>query len=77
MEIEKEILKLSQPVMKNPYYLHAIMNHEGSSEFGHYYSFIFDRKAKQWYKFNDHKVTKVEEAEVLSESYGDNKSSQR
>ena len=64
-------MKLSQPSRNNPYYLHAIMNHEGTSDSGHYYSFIFDRKAKQWYKFNDHKVTKVEEHDVFAESYGD------
>ncbi len=49
VEIESRILKL-QDKIKNafadycqlPYYLHAIMIHDGCAESGHYYSFIFD-----------------------------------
>lgn len=63
---------------KNPYYLHSILVHEGSSEYGHYYSFIYDRSQKQWVKFNDHKVEKVDEKVVFEQSFGseDNKQMQ-
>jgi ubiquitin carboxyl-terminal hydrolase 25 len=55
-EIQKNISNVKEVDNKTPYYLHAIMNHEGIADSGHYYSFIYDRKAKIWYKFNDHKV---------------------
>ena len=42
--------------------------HEGTGEFGHYYSFIKD--GNQWFKFNDFHVTKVTELEVFSSAYG-------
>jgi len=44
--------------------------HEGSSEYGHYYSFIFDRKANKWYRFNDYKVSEESEEVVFREAYG-------
>ncbi len=54
--------------------MHAILNHEGQSDYGHYYSFIFDRKGRQWYKFDDYKVVAVEEVDVFASSLGDPKS---
>lgn len=53
-----------------PYYLHAIMIHQGYADSGHYYAFIYDRKSKTWWRFNDHTVTKESEEVVFSESYG-------
>lgn len=55
---------------KNLFNLHAILIHEGDAELGHYYAFIFDRKEKQWYRFNDYKVTKENEGKVFDESFG-------
>ncbi len=45
--------------------------HEGSADSGHYYAFIYERKTKKWYRFNDFKVTEVLETTVFEESYGD------
>ena len=52
--------------------MHAILIHEGGSEQGHYYSFIYDRKQCQWYRFNDYKVTPEREDRVFEESFGGN-----
>lgn len=56
---------------ENPYYLHAIVIHDGKGNYGHYYAFIFDRKAEKWYRFNDYKITEESEENVLKEGYGD------
>jgi ubiquitin carboxyl-terminal hydrolase 25/28 len=53
-----------------PYHLHAIIIHNGKANDGHYYSFIYDRAAKLWYRFNDHTVSKEAEDIVFSEAYG-------
>jgi ubiquitin C-terminal hydrolase len=41
-----------------------VLVHSGDTEYGHYYSYIYDRREKQWYCFNDHKVEKVDEKVV-------------
>ena len=69
-QVEKEILQLTVKENKHSYYLHSILVHSGDTEYGHYYSFIYDRSQKQWYCFNDHKVEKVDEKVVMQESYG-------
>jgi ubiquitin carboxyl-terminal hydrolase 25/28 len=46
---------------EHPYYLHAIVIHDGTADSGHYYSFIFDRKVNKWYRFNDHNVSVEDE----------------
>ena len=53
-----------------PYYLHAIMIHQGFAESGHYYTYIYDRNLNQWWKFNDHTVSIESEDVVLQESFG-------
>ncbi len=56
---------------QSPYTLHAILIHQGSGEHGHYYVFIFDRKAHKWYRFNDYKVSEESEDKVFEESFGE------
>ncbi|MFN9898064.1 MAG: hypothetical protein ACK55Z_04550 [bacterium] len=55
---------------ESPYYLHAILIHDGLAENGHYYSYVFDRVKKCWLCFNDHTVTQVEEELVMKEALG-------
>ena len=55
---------------QRPYNLHAILVHEGDSENGHYYAFIYDRKTFSWYRFNDYKVSVETEDKVFEESFG-------
>lgn len=46
--------------------LYAVINHTGSMDTGHYTVFIKHRDI--WFLFDDHTVTRVDEADVL---YGD------
>jgi len=53
-KLEKDIKGAFADYCNMPYYLHAILVHDGLAESGHYYSFIFDRKTNVWWRFNDH-----------------------
>ena len=41
------------------YELYGIINHEGSLDFGHYYSFIKSFASKMWYNYNDVDVNEI------------------
>jgi ubiquitin C-terminal hydrolase len=78
LELEGDLVKIDQEIsnshnnmQQHPYYLHSILVHEGTGEMGHYYSFIFDRSAHKWYRFNDYKVSEETEDRVFEESFGD------
>jgi ubiquitin carboxyl-terminal hydrolase 25 len=70
-EVEDQIRDAYHCMRQHTYNLHAILIHQGSGEHGHYYAFIFDRKAQKWYRFNDFKVSEETEARVMDESFGD------
>jgi len=53
-----------------PYHLHAICVHDGGADSGHYFTFIKDHYQGIWRKFNDIRVTTVDEAEVMEQSIG-------
>ena len=60
-----------------PYYLHAILIHDGTAESGHYYSFIREHKAadkqgaeEKWYEFNDNVVRDFDVADLPNECFG-------
>jgi ubiquitin carboxyl-terminal hydrolase 25/28 len=53
-----------------PYYLHSILIHEGQAGSGHYYSYIRDAAQNRWRKFNDIRVTEVDEQEVFKVATG-------
>ena len=57
-------------MQKQAYHLHSICVHDGNAMSGHYYSFIYDRLQKKWRKFNDIRVTEVQEEEVFQNSEG-------
>jgi ubiquitin carboxyl-terminal hydrolase 25/28 len=50
--------------------LHAIIIHDGLAENGHYYTYVFDRIKKLWWKLNDHRVSQEKEEVVMKESFG-------
>lgn len=52
------------------YELFSIIMHEGTSNSGHYYCYVFDEKHNSWLKFNDRYVTKVDESENFSGGLG-------
>lgn len=49
--------------------------HSGTSESGHYYSFI--RVGNDWYKFNDQTVTKIEYKDIHHECFGGSESKEQ
>ena len=49
------------------YFLFGIINHVGTMEFGHYYSYIKINN-NDWYEFNDDKVTKINTIDYNSSS---------
>lgn len=52
------------------YQLHGVLVHSGDFNAGHYYAFIKPTKDGFWYKFDDDKVIRATEKEVLDENYG-------
>ncbi len=45
--------------------------HDGhTAEYGHYYSYIYDKEMQKWRKYNDMNVTEVSEEEVFADSEG-------
>jgi|TARA_B110000285_G_C15094732_1_gene601238 ubiquitin carboxyl-terminal hydrolase 25 len=64
---------LKQPYLdlnERPYFLHGILIHDGLAENGHYYSYIYERTSKRWWKMNDHKVEMEMEENVMKEALG-------
>ncbi|KAL2010554.1 hypothetical protein VTN00DRAFT_6361 [Thermoascus crustaceus] len=52
------------------YQLHGVLVHSGDFNAGHYYAFLKPTKNGFWYKFDDDKVIRATEKEVLEENYG-------
>lgn len=72
-QIEKMEQTLKQPYIctkERPYFLHAIMVHDGVAEQGHYFTFIYDRVKKMWWKLNDHNVCMELESDVFRVAFG-------
>lgn len=71
-QLEDQITKAygSPDMKKKPYHLHSICVHDGNASSGHYYTFIYDRFKKSWWRFNDIKVSEVSEEDVFKESEG-------
>jgi len=68
--VQDQIEKTYQHMNKTPYYLHAILIHDGNASSGHYYAFIYDHHQKLWRKYNDIRVTEESEETVIKESVG-------
>ncbi|KAJ5947605.1 Ubiquitin carboxyl-terminal hydrolase 21 [Penicillium verhagenii] len=52
------------------YELHGVLVHSGGLDAGHYYAFLKPTKDGNWYRFDDDRVNRVTEKEVLEENYG-------
>jgi ubiquitin C-terminal hydrolase/Ca2+-binding EF-hand superfamily protein len=52
--------------LQKKYDLFAVVTHYGSMRGGHYVATAKCRKDNKWYMFNDHKVTEVEERDVVT-----------
>jgi ubiquitin carboxyl-terminal hydrolase 25/28 len=55
---------------ERPYYLHGIMIHDGLAENGHYYTYLYDRNQKIWWKLDDHRISMESEDVVMKEALG-------
>lgn len=52
------------------YQLHGVLVHSGDLNAGHYYAFLKPTKDGHWYRFDDDRVIRATEKEVLEENYG-------
>lgn len=52
------------------YSLTGVLVHQGTTDSGHYYSFIKDRETQNWYKFNDSQVSPFDPNNLPEECYG-------
>ncbi|ETO31459.1 hypothetical protein RFI_05660 [Reticulomyxa filosa] len=52
------------------YDLKGVIIHSGDTNKGHYYTLINDDKTKQWYKFDDTKVSPFDFAKIKEEAFG-------
>jgi len=57
-------------MQKKKYVLHSICVHDGNANSGHYFAFIFDRFNKKWWRYNDIKITEIEDEEVMKQAEG-------
>ena len=57
------------------YYLKGVVVHNGTSDSGHYYTFIKDREGNKddsasWYEFNDTLVNHFDPNDIPAETFG-------
>lgn len=52
------------------YNLHGVLVHSGDLHGGHYFTLIKPEKDSSWFKFDDDRVTRVLEREVLEDNFG-------
>ncbi|KAL2825982.1 hypothetical protein BDW59DRAFT_145700 [Aspergillus cavernicola] len=52
------------------YQLHGVLVHSGDLNAGHYFAFLKPTKDGFWYRFDDDRVTRATDKEVLEENYG-------
>ncbi|KAJ5462719.1 hypothetical protein N7475_007663 [Penicillium sp. IBT 31633x] len=53
------------------YQLHGVLVHSGNLDAGHYYAFLKPTKDGDWFRFDDDRVNRATDKEVLDENYGD------
>lgn len=47
------------------YELFACLIHQGHAMGGHYFAYIYDKESKEWYNFNDSRVSKVDVIDLV------------
>jgi ubiquitin C-terminal hydrolase len=75
-ENEKQTLKRKYPNEYYSYKLRGIVIHIGSTEAGHYFSYIYDRERNdakdelRWFEFNDSAIRDFNPREIPNECFG-------
>ena len=46
------------------------MIHDGLAENGHYYTYVYDRSQKVWWKLDDNRVSQADIKDVMREALG-------
>jgi ubiquitin carboxyl-terminal hydrolase 7 len=57
------------------YVLHAVLSHAGDADSGHYIAYVRPRGGKDWYEFDDTRVSKVPEEVAVRQQFGGRHSS--
>jgi len=52
------------------YELHAVLSHVGDAGEGHYVAYVRPRGSKEWFEFDDTRVSKVGEEVAVRQQYG-------
>lgn len=71
-ELRKKTKEQFKEHTKNAYKIHAVFVHQGQANMGHYWIYILDHTEDQWWKYDDSRVTKADEREVLYDTSGSN-----
>eukprot|EP01124_Arcella_intermedia_P033442 TRINITY_DN8023_c0_g3_i1.p1 TRINITY_DN8023_c0_g3~~TRINITY_DN8023_c0_g3_i1.p1 ORF type:complete len:1561 (-),score=330.00 TRINITY_DN8023_c0_g3_i1:24-4004(-) len=58
------------PLSHYDYDLTGILVHNGTTESGHYYSFIKDSQSNQWFQFNDTQITPFDANDIPDQCFG-------
>ncbi|EHY59563.1 ubiquitin thiolesterase [Exophiala dermatitidis NIH/UT8656] len=60
ISLSQQVKEAFVDMRKHPYRLHAAFFHRGGAGGGHYWVYIYDHKKEVWRKYNDDRVTVVE-----------------
>lgn len=65
-------LEKVQPGEDHIYDLYGVVNHTGSLQFGHYFSYVYNEPAGKWFEYNDSIVKEIKkERNIWDKSSGD------
>lgn len=53
-------------ISKTKYHLQSIINHVGSLNSGHYYTYCIDIDSDKWFEFNDSSVREISESNIIT-----------
>ncbi|KAG2225679.1 hypothetical protein INT45_012151 [Circinella minor] len=69
-ELKRKISSQYDDLKQMGYRLHAVFIHQGQANYGHYWIYIYNHQQEQWWKYNDSRVTRVEESEIFQNTTG-------
>lgn len=66
LNINKYYPIIPNDVSENIYKLVGVINHIGVMNYGHYFSYCYDKEKDCWFNYNDNHVTKIESKDVIN-----------